>query len=51
MPEIMVMTDGKAGFELYVRYHSLEGIHYDIWREVAGQWLTIQGAYHYIMAY
>lgn len=51
MPEIMVMTDGKAGFELYVRYHSLEGVHYDIWREVAGQWLTIQGAYHYIMAY
>ncbi len=51
MPEIMVMTDGKAGFELYVRYHSLEGTHYDIWREVAGQWLTIQGAYHYIMAY
>lgn len=51
MPEIMVMADTKAGFELYVRYHSLEGVHYDIWREVAGQWLTIQGGYHYIMAY
>ena len=51
MPEIMVMTDSKAGFELYVRYHSLEGVHYDIWREVADQWMTIQGGYHYIMAY
>lgn len=51
MPEIMVMTDTKAGFEIYVRYHSLEGMHYDIWREVADQWLTIQGAYHYIMGY
>ena len=51
LPEIMVMTDSKAGFELYVRYHSLEGVHYDIWREVADQWMIIQGAYHYIMAY
>ena len=51
MPEIMVMTDTKAGFELYVRYHSLEGVHYDIWREIAGEWITIQGGYHYIMAY
>ena len=51
MPEIMVMADTKAGFELYVRYSSLEGVHYDIWREIAGEWLTIQGAYHYIMAY
>ena len=51
MPEIMVMADTKAGLELYVRYHSLEGVHYDIWREVADQWITIQGGYHYIMAY
>ena len=51
MPEIMVMTDTKSGFELYVRYHSLEGMHYDIWREVADQWMIIQGDYHYIMAY
>ena len=51
MPEIMVMADTKAGFELYVCYPSLEGVHYDIWREVAGEWLSIQGAYHYIMAY
>ena len=51
MPEIMVMTDTKAGFELYVSYHSLEGVHYDIWREIAGEWITIQGGYHYIMAY
>ena len=51
MPDIMVMADTKAGFELYVCYPSLEGVHYDIWREVAGEWLTIQGAYHYIMAY
>ena len=50
-PEIMVMTDTKAGFELYVRYPSLEGVHYDIWREIAGQWIVIQGGYHYLMAY
>lgn len=51
MPEIMVIADTKAGVELYVRYHSLEGMHYDIWREVAGQWMVIQVGYHYIMAY
>jgi hypothetical protein len=51
MPEIMVMTDTKAGFELYVRFSSLEGTHYNIWREVADQWMIIQGGYHYIMAY
>lgn len=51
MPEIMVIADTKAGMELYVRYHSLEGTHYDIWREVADQWMVIQVGYHYIMAY
>ncbi len=50
-PEIMVMTDTKAGFEIYVRYRSLEGMHYNIWREIADQWIIIQGGYHYIMAY
>lgn len=51
MPEIMVIADTKAGLELYVRYHSLEGVHYDIWREIADQWITINGSYHYVMAY
>ncbi|MBP5689100.1 MAG: hypothetical protein J6X22_10750 [Muribaculaceae bacterium] len=51
MPEIMVIADTKAGIELYVRYRSLEGMHYDVWREVADQWMVIQADSHYIMAY
>ena len=50
-PEIMVMAATPAGLELYVRWHSFEGSHYDIWREVADQFVTIQSDYHYIMAY
>ena len=51
MPEIMVIADTNAGIELYVRYRSLEGMHYDVWREVADQWMVIQADSHYIMAY
>ena len=50
-PEIMVMAATPAGLELYVRWHSFEGVHFDIWREVGDQFLTIQGDYHYVMAY
>ncbi len=50
-PEIMVMAAAPAGLELYVRWPSLEGTHFDIWREVADQWMVISGDYHYIMAY
>lgn len=50
-PEIMVMAATPQGLELYVRWHSLEGVHYDIWREVEDQWMTIVGNYHYVMAY
>lgn len=50
-PEILVMAAAPAGLELYVRWHSLEGVHYDIWREVADQWMVIAGNYHYTMAY
>ena len=50
-PEIMAMVATPEGLELYVRWHSLEGVHYDIWREVVDQFVTIVGNYHYIMAY
>lgn len=50
-PDIMAMVAAPAGLELYVRWGSLEGMHYDIWREVADQFITIQGGYHYTMAY
>ena len=50
-PEIQVIAATPAGLELYVRWYSFEGSHYDIWREVADQFVTIIGDYHYIMAY
>ncbi len=50
-PSIMAMVATPAGLELYVSWGSLEGVHYDIWREVADQFLTIQEGYHYTMAY
>lgn len=50
-PEIQVMAATPAGLELYVWWHSFEGLHFDIWREVADQFVTIIGDYHYIMAY
>lgn len=50
-PEIMAMVATPEGLELYVRWHSFEGAHYDIWREVADQFVTVSGDYHYIMAY
>ena len=50
-PEIQVMAATPAGLELYVRWYSFEGSHFDIWREVADQFVTIVGDYHYIMAY
>lgn len=50
-PEIQVMAATPKGLELYVRWYSFEGSHFDIWREVADQFVTIVGNYHYIMAY
>ena len=50
-PEIQVMAATPAGLELYVRWYSFEGSHFDIWREVADQFVTIIGDYHYLMAY
>ena len=50
-PEIMVMAATEKGLELYVRWSSLEGTHFSIWREVADQFITVQDDYHYIMAY
>ena len=50
-PEIMVMAATSEGLELYVRWYSFEGVHYDIWREVADQFVTINGEYHYVMGY
>ncbi len=50
-PEIQVMAATEKGLELYVRWSSMEGVHYDIWREVADQFITVQSDYHYIMAY
>lgn len=50
-PSIMAMVATPAGLELYVSWHSFEGCHYDIWREVADQFVMVQSDYHYIMAY
>ena len=50
-PEIQVMADTPKGLELYVRWYSFEGSHFDIWREVSDQFVTVVGDYHYIMAY
>ncbi len=50
-PDIMAMVSTPVGLELYVRWGSLEGVHYDIWREVADQFVTVMGTYHYTMAY
>lgn len=47
-PQIMAMIACDAGLELYVRWNSMEGIHYAIWREYEDQWITIQDDYQYL---
>ena len=47
-PQIMAMVATPAGLELYVRWNSLEGIHYSIWREIDYQWIQIQDDYQYL---
>ena len=44
----MAMIACDAGLELYVRWNSMEGIHYAIWREYEDQWITIQDDYQYL---
>lgn len=46
-PEIMAMMATQFGFEMYVRWPSMEGTHYAIWREVLDQWVVIQDDYDY----
>lgn len=50
-PQIMAMVAAPEGLELYVRWNSLEGIHYSIWREVDTQWIMIQDDYEYLQAW
>ena len=46
-PQIMAIARTDLGTELYVRWESMEGTHYAIWREVAGTWLDITD--HWVM--
>ena len=50
-PQIMAMVATPAGLELYVRWNSLEGIHYSIWREMDQNWIQIQDDYQYLRAW
>ena len=50
-PQIMAMVATPAGLELYVRWNSLEGMHYSIWREIDQNWIQIQDDYQYLQAW
>ena len=50
-PQIMAMVATSPGLELYVRWNSLEGMHYSIWREFDTQWIQIQDDYEYLQAW
>ena len=50
-PQIMAMVAAPDGLELYVRWNSLEGIHYSIWREMDTEWIMIQDDYEYLQAF
>lgn len=50
-PQIMAMVAAPDGLELYVRWNSLEGIHYSIWREMDTEWIMIQDDYEYLQAW
>ncbi|MBP5688803.1 MAG: hypothetical protein J6X22_09220 [Muribaculaceae bacterium] len=50
-PQIMAMVSAPDGLELYVRWNSLEGIHYSIWREMDTEWIMIQDDYEYLQAF
>ena len=50
-PQIMAMVATPPGLELYVRWNSLEGMHYSIWREFDTQWIQIQDDYEYLQAW
>ncbi len=50
-PQIMAMVAAPQGLELYVRWNSLEGIHYSIWREMNQNWIQIQDDYQYLQAW
>ncbi len=50
-PQIMAMVATPESLELYVRWNSLEGMHYSIWREIDSQWIMIQDDYEYLQAW
>ena len=50
-PQIMAMVATPEGLELYVRWNSLEGMHYSIWREMDQNWIQIQDDYQYLQAF
>ncbi|MBO6250111.1 MAG: hypothetical protein J6N71_02035 [Muribaculaceae bacterium] len=47
LPEIMAIMDGPMGLELYVRYNSMEGTHYCVWREVGKAMISVIDQYLY----
>ncbi|MBR1803931.1 MAG: hypothetical protein IJ775_03380 [Muribaculaceae bacterium] len=48
-PEIMCIMHTDLGLELYVRWNSMEGTHYSVWREVGTRMVNIIDEYHYWM--
>lgn len=48
-PEIMCIMHTDAGLELYVRWNSMEGTHYSIWREIGTRMVNVYDEYHYWM--
>lgn len=48
-PEIMCIMQTPEGLELYVRWSSMEGTHYSVWREVGTRMVNIIDEYHYWM--
>ena len=48
-PEIMCIMQTPVGLELYVRWSSMEGTHYSVWREVGTRMVNIIDEYHYWM--
>lgn len=50
-PQIMAIVGTPVGLELYVRWNSMEGIHYSIWREMGNEWITILDDYQYLIAF
>lgn len=47
LPEISCVMFTDKGVELYVRWNSMEGTHYSVWREVGTRLVPVFDEYHY----